>query len=202
MINTCRIFHFNKEYLIMKKIILTAILATALIGCKKEAEKTDENISVVDSTNIQSTPEVKTPEITLKEVDQKGLTEILAKNNDTLYITNFFATWCGPCMMEIPHFKKKIEELKDKPVKFTFINIYNKPAWQTEVPAFAQQSGLADKILLLDDSKLNQDFFVNFQQWDGNNIPFTFFRKGDKAEESVGSMTEEMLNSKIDSFLK
>jgi thiol-disulfide isomerase/thioredoxin len=186
----------------MKKIILTAILATALIGCKKEAEKTEENITAADSTNIQSTPEVEMPKIALKEVDQKGLTDILAKNNDTLYVTNFFATWCGPCMMEMPHFKKKIEELKDKPVKFTFINIYNKPAWQTEVPAFAQQSGLADKILLLDDSKLNQDFFVDFQQWDGNNIPFTFFRKGDKAEESVGSMTENMLNSKIDSFLK
>lgn len=186
----------------MKKIILTALLATVLIGCKKEAEKTEENISVTGSTNIQKIPEAETSKITLKEVDQKGLTEILSKNNDTLYVTNFFATWCGPCMMEMPHFKKKVEELKGQPVKFTFINIYNKPAWQTEVPAFAQTSGLADKILLLDDSKLNQDFFVNFQQWDGNNIPFTFFRKGDKTEESVGSLTEEMLNSKIDTFLK
>jgi len=186
----------------MKKIILTALLSIVLIGCKKEAEKTAENISATDSTNIQKTPETETSKIILKEVDQKGLTEILSKNNDTLYVTNFFATWCGPCMMEMPHFKKKVEELKGQPVKFTFINIYNKPAWQTEVPAFAQTSGLADKILLLDDSKLNQDFFVNFQQWDGNNIPFTFFRKGSKTEESVGSLTEEMLNSKIDTFLK
>ncbi|MFL9832719.1 TlpA family protein disulfide reductase [Chryseobacterium terrae] len=187
----------------MKKIILTAILATTLIGCKKEAEKTEENISVTDSIDIQKTPEeIEAPKIALKEVDQKGLTEILSKKNDTLYVTNFFATWCGPCMMEMPHFKKKIEELKGKPVKFTFINIYNKPAWDTEVPAFAKQSGLSDKILLLDDSKLNHDFFENFKQWDGNNIPFTFFRKGDKAEESIGSMTEEMLNSQIDSFLK
>lgn len=186
----------------MKKIILTAILATVLIGCKKEAEKTEENISSTDSANIQSTPESETSKISLKEVDQKGLTEILSKNNDTLYVTNFFATWCGPCMMEMPHFKKKIEELKGQPVKFTFINIFNKPDWQTEVSAFAQTSGLADKILLLDDSKLNQDFFKNFQQWSGNNIPFTFFRKGDKIEESLGSMSEEMLNSKIDSFIK
>ena len=186
----------------MKKIILTALLATALLSCKKEAEKTEENIAVTDSADIKKDAEPETSKIALKEVDQKGLTEILSKNNDTLYVTNFFATWCGPCMMEMPHFKKKIEELKDKPVKFTFINIYNKPAWETEVPAFAQNSGLADKILLLDDSKLNQDFFVNFQQWKGNNIPFTFFRKGDKVEESEGSMTEEMLNSQIDSFLK
>lgn len=190
------------EYLHMKKILLSTLLAVTLFSCKKEAEKTEENSNVPDSTNIQSTPEIETPKVMLKEVDQKGLTELLSKNNDTLYVTNFFATWCGPCMMEMPHFKKKIEELKGQPVKFTFINIYNKPAWQTEVPAFAQTNGLADKILLLDDSKLNQDFFVNFQQWDGNNIPFTFFRKGDKIEESVGSLTEKMLNSKIDSFLK
>ena len=29
----------------MKKIILTALLATALLSCKKEAEKTEENIA-------------------------------------------------------------------------------------------------------------------------------------------------------------
>lgn len=174
----------------------------ALVSCKKEAEKTEESTSSIDSTNISKPVEEDTAKIALKEINQKELTEILTKDNDTLYVTNFFATWCGPCMMEMPHFKKKIAELKDKPVKFTFVNIYNKPAWETEVPAFAQQSGLADKIVLIDDSKFDQTFFTNFKQWGGNNIPFTFLRKGKKTDETLGSMTEEMLNSKIEAFLK
>lgn len=186
----------------MKKIILSTLLMAALVSCKKEAEKTEENVSSVDSTETLAPIKEDTVKVALKEITQKDLTAILSKNNDTLYVTNFFATWCGPCMMEMPHFKKKIEELKDKPVKFTFVNIYNKPAWKTEVPMFAQQSGLADKIVLIDDSKLNEEFFKDFKQWGGNNIPFTFLRKGSKTDEAVGSMTEEMLNEKINSLLK
>lgn len=186
----------------MKKIILSTLLASTLFSCKKEAEKVEENISPVDTTQIRNKSEVAPTKISLKEISQKELTDILNKNNDTLYVTNFFATWCGPCMMEIPHFKKKIEESKDKPIKFIFVNIYNKSAWSTDVPAFAEKFGLADKIVLVDDSKFNQEFMMNFKQWDGNNIPFTFLRKGKKTDEIIGSMTEEMLNEKISSFLK
>jgi len=185
----------------MKKIILSTLLAIALVSCKKEVEKHEESIST-DSTAISEPVLSDTAKVSLKEISEKDLTEILSKNNDTLYVTNFFATWCGPCMVEIPHFKKKMEELKDKPIKFTFVNIYNKTAWETEVPAFAEQSGLADKIVLIDDSKLNPEFFKNFKQWEGNNIPFTYLRKGEKTDETLGSMSEETLSEKINSLLK
>jgi thiol-disulfide isomerase/thioredoxin len=186
----------------MKKIILSTLVLLAVSACKKENQK-NENGN--DSSDSISTVETKRPEaakINLKQTSPQELSEDLAKSNDTLYVTNFFATWCGPCMQEIPHFKKKIQELNGKAVKFTFVNIYNKPAWETEVPVFAKESGLADKIVLLDDSKIDQNFFSNFKSWKGNGIPFTFFRKGNTTDEIEGSMSEEMLNEKINSFLK
>ncbi|MFY1046217.1 TlpA family protein disulfide reductase [Chryseobacterium sp. GP-SGM7] len=185
----------------MKKIILSTLLITALVSCKKEAEKTEENTLSIDSTQIEA-PKTETSKISLKEVSQKELVEILDQKNDTLYVTNFFATWCGPCMMEIPHFKKKIEELKGKPVKFTFVDILDKMAWKDKVPAFARENGLENHIVLVDESKFDNTFFSNFERWKGNGIPFTHFRKGSKTDEIEGSMSEEMLNEKINSFLK
>lgn len=186
----------------MKKIILSAFVLVAVSACKKQNEATEINYQNNDSIKVIEQPKEDSVKINLKEISQKELSEIISKNNDTLYITNFFATWCGPCMMEIPHFKKKIEEFKGKPVKFTFVNIYNKPQWDTAVLDFAAQSGLANKIVLLDDSKLNASFFDAFTSWKGSNIPFTFFRQGNKTDETIGGMPEEVLNEKINNFIK
>ena len=100
----------------MKKIILTAILTTVLIGCKKEAEKTEENISARDSANVQDTAQPEMANVSLKSVSTQQAADFLQKKNDTLYITNFFATWCGPCVKEIPHFKLRLK-LQNYPIK-------------------------------------------------------------------------------------
>lgn len=185
----------------MKKIILTTFLATALISCKKEAEKTDENISATDSTDIQNIPEAAN--VSLKSLSIQQATDFLQKKNDTLYVTNFFATWCGPCVKEIPHFKKKIEELKDQPVKITFVSLDQKEIWNTEVPRFTVQHGIQNHTVLLDGQLLDGNFFKNnFKEWTGNAIPFTFMRRGDKTDETLGMISEEQLNEKISSLLK
>lgn len=184
----------------MKKIILSTLVLFALAGCKKEGEKNNDAVAATDSTAISKAIEV--PKVELKEISQQELVKNLSKKDDTLYVTNFFATWCGPCMMEIPHFKKKIEELKGKPVKFTFVDILDKMAWKDKVPAFAKENGLESYIVLVDESKFDNTFYTNFEKWKGNGIPFTYFRKGNKTDEIEGSMSEEMLNEKINSFLK
>ncbi|MDQ0594347.1 thiol-disulfide isomerase/thioredoxin [Chryseobacterium ginsenosidimutans] len=186
----------------MKKIILSTLFIASVVSCKKENQKTGDNAVITDSISTTDKKEPEAGKISLKETSQQELGKYFAKSNDTLYVTNFFATWCGPCMQEIPHFKNKIQELNGKAVKFTFVNIYNKPAWETEVPVFAKESGLSDKIVLLDDSKIDQNFFKNFKTWKGSGIPFTFFKRGNKTDEIEGSMSEEMLNEKINSFLQ
>lgn len=186
----------------MKKIILSTLLLTALYSCKKEGQKT-ENTAAADSVSVSQTTEAEGSPVLPKELSPENVSQHLAKNNDTLYVTNFFATWCGPCIREIPSFKSKMEELKGKPVKFTFVNLDDKADWNDAVKNFAAENKLGSSIILLDGQKLDQNFFHNnFKQWDGGSIPFTFMRKGDKTDEYLGMMTEDVLNSKIDSFLQ
>lgn len=40
----------------------------------------------------------------VKVVDFAGLEPYLKKSNDTIYVVNFWATWCAPCIKEIPYF--------------------------------------------------------------------------------------------------
>ncbi|SDI38325.1 TlpA family protein disulfide reductase [Chryseobacterium jejuense] len=186
----------------MKKIILSTLILAALYSCKKEASKTEESTVATDSTAVPQSTTDQAAYIP-KELSPENVGQHLAKNNDTLYVTNFFATWCGPCIREIPSFKNKMQELKDKPVKFTFVNLDDRADWDTTVKDFVKEHNLGANVILLDGQKLDPNFFSkNFKQWDGGSIPFTFMRKGSQTDEYLGMMTEEALNSKIDAFLK
>ncbi len=189
----------------MKKLVLGLMILATLSACKKETKvaENEENMQN-DSITVPESNEPTEAIIPFKEVElsPEQTSKILAKqNNDTLYVANFFATWCGPCMREIPHFKEKMEELKSQPVKFTFISIDEKSDWSSKVKVFAEENNLSKNIVLLDGTKLTPKFFTaNFKQWDGGSIPFTFMRKGDKTDETVGMMSKEMLDEKINSF--
>lgn len=187
----------------MKNILVGLLILATVSSCKKETgvTKTSENNIETDSASDQTAAATATP---FKEIELslEQTSEILAKkDNDTLYVTNFFATWCGPCMREIPHFKDKMQELNAQPVKFTFIGIDAREDWSTKVKNFAEENNLSKNIVLVDPEKLTPDFFpANFKQWDGGSIPFTFMRKGDKTDETIGMMSKELLDEKINSF--
>ena len=187
----------------MRKFLIYSVLSISLFACKKNDEKVAETEAIEDSIKVEPTKsEADVAELT--ELSPDKISEVLKSNHsDTLYVTNFFATWCGPCMQEIPHFRKKMDELKNQPVKFTFVSLDNKTDWATKVSDFADEYDIRKNIILLDGMLLKQEFFAqNFQSWNGESIPFTLIRKGNKSDETVGSMTEEMLNQKIKKILE
>ena len=185
----------------MKKFIFPLLLSLSVLSCNKKgsSESSDNkgNTSKQSSSNHDGT-EAKQA---LIEYSNEKATELLQKKNDTLYVTNFFATWCKPCVVEIPHFKEKMDELKGKPVKFTYININVKEEWDTDVEQFVDEMGIRNQTILLDPQKLNDDFFnANFDSWVGEFIPYTMLRKGDKVKELSGSVSKEELEKQIAAF--
>ena len=185
----------------MRKIILSTLVLVALSSCKKESQKTDENAVTTDSVSVSQNTEPASSALALKVLTTQQASDFLKTKNDTLYVTNFFATWCGPCVREIPHFKAKMAEMKDQPVKFTFVSLDERAEWDKALPKFVAEHGLAPNVVMIDGAKLTPEFFpANFKEWDGGAIPFTFMRKGDQTDETLGMMSEEALTEKINSF--
>ena len=92
----------------MKNLISLLIISSLFVACNKknDAETPIEN-------QIDSTENIKNdlPKKALTELTPTQASQFLKTNNDTLYVTNFFATWCRPCIIEIPHFKEKMQTL-------------------------------------------------------------------------------------------
>ena len=103
--------------------------------------------------------EVKDSGKALQTLGENKVAELLkTKDNDTLYVTNFFATWCGPCMIEIPYFKTEMEKLKGEKVKFTFVSVDQPEDWNTKVKEFGNIQGLSSNIVLFDMGNASPEF--------------------------------------------
>lgn len=74
--------------------------------------------------------------LTLKEgVNSLPEDEILADHTDHFSLStlenipllvNFWATWCGPCVVELPHLEQAANLLKDSPITVVLVNIDKK----------------------------------------------------------------------------
>jgi len=55
--------------------------------------------------------------------NKNTLEKQLKLENDTVYIFNFWATWCKPCIEELPEFKSAQQQWEGKPVRFVFVSL-------------------------------------------------------------------------------
>ena len=87
-------------------------------------------------------------------------------NPDTVYIVNFWATWCGPCVKELPNFEQLQATYKNKPVKVLLISMDFKSKL-TEVKSFAKAHKFMCEVFLAD--KTNEQAFIDGidKNWSG-----------------------------------
>lgn len=70
-------------------------------------------------------------------------------NNDTTYVVNFWATWCAPCVKELPAFQRLHENHKDKKIKVLLLSLDLKNQIDTKlIPFLANKKVTAEVIHL------------------------------------------------------
>jgi thiol-disulfide isomerase/thioredoxin len=78
--------------------------------------------------------------------------------NDTTYIINLWATWCAPCVAELPIFEKCDSLHKNEKVKVLLVSMDDIKTLNKKVVPFVKRRKLHSEVLLLDESKA--DYFL------------------------------------------
>ena len=120
----------------------------------------------------------------------------ISNESDTTYVVNFWATWCAPCVKELPHFFKVEKEMKDRPYRFIFLSLDFKKEIEKRVIPFIRKNNITSEMGILTDTDANH--YINFihQEWDGA-IPATMIyhkKQKRKFTQDEFSDAEELKN--------
>jgi thiol-disulfide isomerase/thioredoxin len=108
--------------------------------------------------------------------------KLIDRQDDVLYVINFWATWCGPCVKELPDFMAVNEAMKDrKDFKMILISLDEKDNWQSEVLPFAEKNKLNVDLYLLDELRRMNYWIPRVdKKWKGSIPATVFYRNGRK----------------------
>lgn len=112
-------------------------------------------------------------------VKWESIQRLLDSPDDSLTVINFWATWCKPCVKELPHFEKLRKEWKDKPLRFRYISLDFKDEKTKRLDPFTSKNLKGAHVWLLDETDYNAWIDRVDPHWEGG-IPATLFINNSK----------------------
>jgi thiol-disulfide isomerase/thioredoxin len=123
--------------------------------------------------------------------------EAALKQNDTLYVVNFWATWCDPCVKELPNFQQAYKKYKTHKVKMVFVSL-NSPKELEKVEQFVTDKNLVPEALLLNGGNPNSWIDKIDTSWSGAIPATVMYKHGKKVYFHEGELTQDNLNKTIE----
>lgn len=134
----------------------------------------------------------------VKVVKYEELQEIIAGEKDKLLVVNFWATWCGPCLAELPNFMEVNRENKgDAGFKMILVSLDQIRQFDRVKQMITRKKLETDHYLLNDNARMNEWIPVFDPGW-GGGIPATFiYKNGVKVEFVESSLSKTELKKLI-----
>jgi thiol-disulfide isomerase/thioredoxin len=150
--------------MILKKVyigfIALVIIASACTQTEKKSENKSSSVPIVDFSGIEPLLNIK---------------------SDTTYIINFWATWCAPCVKELPYIEQIAKEYSNKKVRVILVNLDFPNHYESRLIPFINEHSIASEVIMLDDPDANSWIDRVDASWSGS-IPATLIYNNTKRE--------------------
>ncbi|WP_092851681.1 TlpA disulfide reductase family protein [Algibacter pectinivorans] len=178
------------------KALFVAILLMA--SCKENSKITEV---VKETTKEVAVNTSETNDVKLEIYDFAGFEQFLNKKDDKTYVVNFWATWCAPCVKELPYFEKLNSEYQSKNVEVILVSLDFPHMYDKKLKPFIKENALKSKVIVLEDPDMNSWIPKVDKGWSGS-IPATVIYKNDTSRFYEQSFNYEELQQEVNQFLK
>jgi thiol-disulfide isomerase/thioredoxin len=137
----------------------------------------------------------------LKVYDYDGLEPLINKKDNKIHVVNFWATWCAPCVKELPYFETINENYKDEGVEVLLVSLDFPKDYETKLKTFLKKKNIKSEVVAFDDTDQNRWIPAINKEWSGA-LPATIIYKGDKRQFYEKSFTQEELETEIQGFVQ
>jgi len=138
----------------MRKSILIIILLPLLMSCNQQPN-----------------------EVKFDVFDYSLLEPYLNKSTDSIYVVNFWATWCAPCIKEFPYFEQLHKEYKSDKLDILMVSLDFPNQLDKSLYPFIKNRKTDLNVVLLDDPAQNVWIEKVDSTWSGA-LPSTLVYKG------------------------
>jgi thiol-disulfide isomerase/thioredoxin len=163
-----------KTWIPIVSILLVTFLAWKVYSDKGISSKT-ANAGLV-STNDSSLRDTSGLKI-YTSFDQ--IEPLFKKENDTLYVINFWATWCKPCLEEIPIMEQLVDSTKGTKTRVILVSMDMRNSLQRKLIPYIKQNNIEGEVVVLADPAANDWINRVSPQWTGS-IPATLIYQNKK----------------------
>jgi thiol-disulfide isomerase/thioredoxin len=165
-----------------------------IVSCKTEPEKKHSELKMMNDVSVSLS--VKIPSYNFNELEK-----LLYVNDDKIYVVNFWATWCAPCVKELPAFEKLNSNYKNENVEVILVSLDFPSQLESKLIPFVKKKKIQSKVILMIDP--DQDTWIPKvnENWSGA-IPATLIYNKGKRQFYERSFTYQELNKELQTFLK
>ncbi|HXU36253.1 MAG TPA: TlpA disulfide reductase family protein [Blastocatellia bacterium] len=129
----------------MKKLLLILFaVALAVPAFSMRASQTPTESASVSGGELKTLPPIKLQDLDGKAISADGL-------KGSILVLDFWATWCGPCISEVPVLNKLQEKYRDKGVRVIGVTMASGEA--NEVKPFVGKAKMKYTVLMGDDDQ-------------------------------------------------
>ena len=147
--------------------------------------------------NLSCKTEKKEP-IALEVHDFVGIEPYLNLDSSKTYVVNFWATWCAPCVKELPHFETLQKNYKAD-IEVILVSLDFPHQYESKLKPFIQKHQFKSKVVVLDDPDMNSWIPKVDSQWDGAS-PVTLIYNTSKRLFYNRTFTYDELETELQTF--
>jgi thiol-disulfide isomerase/thioredoxin len=146
-----------------------------VIPCTIEVNPISDNIKLNHQSNAVIEDSLVNDSI--KVYNFNDFEPLLYSKEKNIKIINFWATWCVPCVKELPFFEEYANANSN--VQVLLVSLDFAEDIHSKLPAFIKKRGISSEVVVLDDPNANAWIDKVDPNWSGA-IPFTIIFNGDK----------------------